>query len=699
MSFLFPLYLLGLAALSVPILLHLRNRELKKVVPFSSLRFLKPTKIQQQQRSKLENLLLLLLRCAILALLAFAFGRPFFRQDLMKDLVGQSQQAVILIDTSASMRQEGHWEDALKRTRTIIDDLEPSDEVQVFTFDKSARLLHSFDAWREPAESERKATLLAKLETVEPTWQSTDLGQAMITAVESFRDALEDVSEESPAKRQVYLVSDVQEGANLESLGQYEWPVEVKVTEERIGEKGRTNASLQLLPRATGIAELQKQEDRFRLSNDRDSKESRFTIAWQNADGTPASQPVSVVVPPGETEVLNAPKTTTGTAAPILQLEGDDIDFDNRYFQSPPVAKPLRILYHSDEDPNRTGAPLFFFKRALIETATFKPELTLKKFADSLNKLDWSLLDFVVVSDPLGNVPMEPMRDYLNEGGRGLFMVRSLNSVPALAKLLDIDQLPASEAKIADYALLGKVDRQHPYLQGFSEARFADFTKVHFWRHRTLDISGLENVRTLASFDSGEPAWFEVPVGKGSLLVMTSSWDRDDSQLALSTKFIPLIYAILTQDPSGSDSKRAYFIGYRIPLDAGITKTVTLPDGEKLEIAEDEVSFDATDAPGLYKIAYPSREFFAAVNVPTQESRLSAIESDKLDQLLKVDEERLENSEKGAIPPAKLSVQEQESKQKVWMWLLYLVMILLIVEILYSARCAQPKAASSEGGA
>lgn len=698
MSFLFPLYLLGLAALSLPVLLHLRNRELKKVVPFSSLRFLKPTKIQQQQRSKLENVLLLLLRCAILALIAFAFGRPFLRQDLMKDLVGQSQQAVILIDTSASMRQEGHWEDALKRTRAIIYDLESSDEVQVFTFDQSTRLLHSFDAWREPAEPERKATLLAKLESIQPSWQSTDLGQAMITAVESFRDALEDASVESPAERQVYLVSDVQEGANLEALGQYEWPVEVKVTEERVGERGRTNASLQLLPRSTGIAELQKQEDRFRLSNNRDSKESRFTIAWQNADGTPASQPLSVVVPPGDTEVLTAPKTTTGTTAPILQLDGDDIDFDNRYFQSPPVAKPLRILYHSDEDPNRTGAPLFFFKRALIETATFKPELTLKKFADPLDKIDWSLLDFVVVSDPLGNVPMEAMRQYLDEGGRGLFMVRSLNSVPALAKLLELDQLPASEAKIADYALLGEIDRKHPYLQGFSEARFADFTKVHFWRHRTLDIGNLEKARVLASFDSGEPAWFEVPVGKGSLLVMTSSWDREDSQLALSTKFIPLIYAILTQDPSGRDSKQAYFIGDSIPLDAGIEKTVTLPDGEEVGVAEDEASFDATDTPGLYKIAYPTRQFVAAVNVPTQESRLAAIEGDKLEQLLKVDEERAEGRAKGEIPPAKLSVQEQESQQKVWMWLLYLVMILLIVEILYSARCAQPKAAPSEGG-
>ena len=107
----------------------------------------------------------------------------------------------------------------------------------------------------------------------------------MITAVESFRDALEDVDAEVPAERLVYLVSDLQEGANLESLGQYKWPLEVEVVEERVG-KRVTNASLQLLPKATGIAELQDQEDRFlRLSNDRDSKDTRFTVSWQNHDG------------------------------------------------------------------------------------------------------------------------------------------------------------------------------------------------------------------------------------------------------------------------------------------------------------------------------------------------------------------------------------------------------------------------------
>lgn len=693
MSFLFPLYLLGLAALSVPIFLHLRNRELKKVVPFSSLRFLKPTAIQQQQRAKIEHWLLLALRCAILALLAFAFSRPFLRQDLLKEFDGQSQQAVLLIDTSASMRQDGHWEAAMERAREIIDDLDPKDEVQVFTFDRSARILHSFDAWREPAEVERKATLLAKLESVEPTWQSTNLGQAMITAVESFRDALEDVDKEAPAERKVYLISDLQEGANMEALGQYEWPLEIAVVQERVGER-RTNASLQLLPKATGIAELQEQEDRFRLSNDPGSKNSRFTIAWRHADGSEASSPVSVVVPPGETEILTAPKTSTGTAAPILLLEGDDADFDNRYFQSPPVAKPLRILYYSAEDPDRTGNPLFFFKRALIETATFKPELNLKKFGDPLDRLDWSLLDFVALSDPPADGALDPVRTYLEDGGRGLLIMRSVNAVPALSELLEVDPIPAEEAQVADYALLGEIDRQHPYLQGFSEARFSDFTKVHFWRHRKLDLSGVENVRMLAAFDNGDPAWFEVPVGNGSLLVMTSSWHREDSQLALSTKFIPLLYAILTQDPSGTSTKRAYFIGDRIPVDAGVEKKVTTPSGAEIVLEADAENFDQTDEPGLYTLEYAGRSLQVAVNLPPGESRLSPIESDKLGQLLKLDEARAEEGAQGEIPPAKLSIEEQESRQKAWLWLLYLVLLLVIVEILYSARCAKPKAAA-----
>ena len=69
MSWLFPLYLAGAAAVIVPILLHLRRQPPKDRVAFSSLMFLEETERQPTRRRRLENWLLLLARCLILILL------------------------------------------------------------------------------------------------------------------------------------------------------------------------------------------------------------------------------------------------------------------------------------------------------------------------------------------------------------------------------------------------------------------------------------------------------------------------------------------------------------------------------------------------------------------------------------------------------------------------------------------------------
>ena len=80
MSFLTPLYVLGLTAVIAPLVFHLIRRSPRGEVPFSSLMFLTPTPPRLTRRSRLDHLLLLLLRAAALCLLAFAFARPFLRQ-------------------------------------------------------------------------------------------------------------------------------------------------------------------------------------------------------------------------------------------------------------------------------------------------------------------------------------------------------------------------------------------------------------------------------------------------------------------------------------------------------------------------------------------------------------------------------------------------------------------------------------------
>src|SRR4029079_19343410 len=80
MSFLTPLYALGLLAVAAPIVFHLIRRSPKGEVPFSSLMFLAPTPPRLPRLRPLGPLPLPLLRAAALGLLAFAFARPFLRQ-------------------------------------------------------------------------------------------------------------------------------------------------------------------------------------------------------------------------------------------------------------------------------------------------------------------------------------------------------------------------------------------------------------------------------------------------------------------------------------------------------------------------------------------------------------------------------------------------------------------------------------------
>src|SRR5438045_9708727 len=81
MSFLTPLFLIGLGAVAVPVIIHLIQRERKNVVQFPSLMFLQRIPYQSVQRRRIRNWPLLLLRLAALALIVAAFARPFLRKQ------------------------------------------------------------------------------------------------------------------------------------------------------------------------------------------------------------------------------------------------------------------------------------------------------------------------------------------------------------------------------------------------------------------------------------------------------------------------------------------------------------------------------------------------------------------------------------------------------------------------------------------
>ena len=103
MSFLTPLFLVALAGLAIPVLLHLIQKERKNVVQFPSLMFLRRIPYQSVQRRRIRHWLLLMMRLAALALLVLAFARPFFkRQDLSAAAASGAREVVVMLDRSYS---------------------------------------------------------------------------------------------------------------------------------------------------------------------------------------------------------------------------------------------------------------------------------------------------------------------------------------------------------------------------------------------------------------------------------------------------------------------------------------------------------------------------------------------------------------------------------------------------------------------
>src|SRR6185503_16475382 len=103
MSFLAPAFLAALAAIGIPVIIHLINRERKVVVEFPSLMFLQRIPYRSVRRQKLRHILLLAMRCLAIALLVAAFARPFFAKRVSAIATTGARVVVILLDRSASM--------------------------------------------------------------------------------------------------------------------------------------------------------------------------------------------------------------------------------------------------------------------------------------------------------------------------------------------------------------------------------------------------------------------------------------------------------------------------------------------------------------------------------------------------------------------------------------------------------------------
>lgn len=679
MSFLAPLFLFGALTIALPVIFHFIRRSVRERVPFSSLMFLTPSPPRLTRRSRLEDLLLLLLRCLVVLLIASAFARPYLRRALpFPDQSGTGRRILLLIDTSASMRRPDVWREVAARAGQLLDSWRPLDEIALGTFDHSFKPVTPFEELANLSPDQRRAAVRQHLQNIAPGWNDTQLGASLMAAARWLDEPATGTANAPNREKQIVLISDLQEGSHLEALQGFEWPRGFTVRVEPVGKRNAANAGLQWVVDPDDLGRVnEKFSPRVRITNSRDAGRERFRVGWARGDRDFEGPALDVYVPPGQSRTVALPAARTNGPSSAL-LTGDEVDFDNRAFIAPPETRETKVLFIGPDADQEPSQPYYYLRRAFLDTG--RQKVALSKLSPGSPALfqrsnDWKL---VIVDAPLSEEWTAGLRAF-GESGRTLLIVISSPAMgETLRHLLGLATLPVTDRANEEYAMLKEIDFQHPLFAPLADPKYRDFTKIHFWKHRALDPALLKDSRVLARFDDDDPALIEAALGKGRLLILTSGWQPADSQFALSSKFIPFCYALLHAGPDAALNSPQYFVGDVIPLPKG-PGMIRRPDGSEVSVGLEE-NFTQSDLPGIYRWSGPAGQSQFAVNLKASESQtapLSALDLERMGVPLPAGAPR-------KLAGTELKTDRQaaslEQKQKLWRWLLLAALVVLFLE-------------------
>ncbi|HPU57669.1 MAG TPA: hypothetical protein PLH97_15530, partial [Verrucomicrobiota bacterium] len=533
----------------------------------------------------------------------------------------------------------------------------------------------------------RAALAAQRIATLRPGWMNTHFGLALSAASSLF---LSESETGKPASlREIIVVTDLQEGAKVDGLQGLEWPNGVQVTLERVDARRRANAGVNVLQErstAAGPAGLQ-----VRLANARDSGREQFRLGWVGPGGALVGQTIDIYLPPGQTRTFLAPPQPEGVTSGSLRLVGDEQDFDNTCYYVAPEVREVRIAYFGVESAADPRKPLFYLQRVFVDTPRRKIEFLT---GDSNAPLTAAVLDrasLAVIARPLPAEESSRAREWIRGGKTALLLLTEPAMGDTLAAVSGVAGATLSEVDDR-FVLLGEIDFRHPIFTPFADPRYSDFTQIHFWKHRRWELPEDAPARVLARFDDGSPALAEVDVGGGRLLVLTSGWHPEDSQLAVASKFPPLMHTILNWSGAAVPVRQQFFTGDAIPspVEAGGPVQWRKPDGSTVELAAGTV-FTETDAPGIYSAMGGGKETRFAVELVLDESRTAPMLPDELARLGVPLASGAQFA--SAVPTAEqrryLHSAEMESQQKLWRPVLLALLAVMLIEVILSGWLAR----------
>lgn len=724
-QFLNQIFLVGLAAAALPILIHLFSKRRAREVHYPSLEFLKEVSKKKVRRLQLRQLLLLALRVLIIGLFALAIARPAMRAGGGALGRGSTTLAVIL-DNSFSMAARdphasgppGGEESTLSPGGAWL-----SEEGTVFASAKR-RALEVVSLMREgdrgvvglAAQPVRfpYMTGVADPGLLRQEIERSAIGATRADLRQAVSQALALLAEAKTINRELFIVSDFQR-SDLEA-----WQAEsrqsgdsatVKIP-EALSRAAMAGPRVYLIPaRRLSIDNLAI--ERLRLDplgagpeggarlivtvSNESEKEARDVVLRALSDGEnpEALGEAYVTVPPmGRTETSVLLRRLPSTGGLRVALAPDPLPADNQAFlvtEQPGVRTVLVVsgAPNPEEDPAARYVSL-----ALDPSGTHEFFSVEAISADASGLAAAIRADAVILLD-LGRLPeaaLGQIERFRAEGG-GLLIVLGERTDPRMynstlsRNLADIELLGSrGETEGPDaYRSLRVAATGHPIFDGFGTAAGENLSAAKF--RRILEGRPGPEARVLAEFSGGLPALIE---DRGTL-VFTSSLDGRWNDLPTSGAFLPLLHRMmqyLIAHGGGRDRLLAgEMIEHAVDIDRlGAQEALMIdPQGARsaMERSEREgriwLKGPPTRSPGIYEIARTdgARLGLFAVNLDARESDLRVAPEAWLRDLFE--------------PPAAIlapdgeitrDLLEERHGRELWPILLMMVLGLLAVESL-----------------
>ncbi len=646
--------LYGLAAAAIPILIHLLNRRKRREVRWAAMRFLAAALAKNQRRIRVEQWLLLAIRCLLVLMVVAAMAKPFL-ESFGNVIPGRRTHRVLVVDASMSMAAKGAGATRFERAKAVaaqlVKDSRRGDAISLVTMGDPPRVVvgdpspNLEEVRREVGELAQGAggvDLEATLEAVDRVLEASTIAQKEVVFLSDLQAASwrprGGASGDDGLKRTL---------AKIEARGP-------RTTIIDLGRAGAGNRAVVGLSAGTPVATPGATVIVTALVKNFGPAPAQGVRVRLTTDGRLGPEQV-VDLPVGE-EVpvaFNQQFPAPGDHVLEASIEEDSLPPDDRRLLVAPVREAVRVLLvDGDFKPDSFQAETDFLAAALSpgEAPADQPDpVRVEVVPESrLARRDLAAYDVVALCNVAQFSPVEvqALENFLEQGGGVVVFGGDQVSAENYNRLLHADGkgiLPAAVGEVVgDPAKKDATFRfdpkgfRHPILAAFRnqpDPVVAGLTQARVWTyHKLATPEGSAAVVALA-FDDGDPAVIEAARGRGRVFQVALPADSAWSNWPAHRSFPPVMHDLIMEAASGRQAERTIRVGR--PFDqtfpgpaAGADATVQTPGGGsvaaklKADGALARLHFEQTDAAGAYQVKVgppaPSELTFAANPDPAE---------------------------------------------------------------------------------